>query len=122
MLSEHEQRVWDDIERFWTEDAVEPPRSVPVDRPAPQDPAELPALVAAGVWIAITLVLFGAPVAGVAVGVATALGWSVWRYWPRLGDMGSATAWPVFGAVHPDLFSARPHAEQPRKPRPQHAQ
>jgi hypothetical protein len=87
MLSEHEQWVWDDIERFWTEDAVEPPRSVPVD--------------------------------GVTVGVATALGWSLWHYWPRLGDMGSATAWPVFGAVHPDLFAARPPAEQPRAPRPQ---
>jgi hypothetical protein len=42
MLNDHEQRVWDDIERFWAEDTVEPPRSVPVARPAPRNLADLP--------------------------------------------------------------------------------
>jgi hypothetical protein len=117
MLNDHEQRVWNDIERFWAEDAVEPPRSVPVARPAPRNLADLPPLVVAGVSIVIILVLFGAPVVGVAVGVAAALGWSLWHYWPRLGELGSATAWPVFGEVHPGLSATRRPAEQPRAPR-----
>lgn len=85
MLSDHEQRVWDDVERFWAEEAEEPPR--PVLRPRRRtagDPADLPTLVVAGAWGAILLVLFGAVAAGLAVGVAAALGWAVWRCGPRL--------------------------------------
>jgi hypothetical protein len=117
MLNDHEQRVWDDIERFWAEDAVEPPRSVPVARPAPRTLADPALLVVAGVSIVIILVLVGAPVVGVAVGVAAALGWWLWHYWPRLGELGSATAWPVFGEVHPGSWATRRPAEQPRAPR-----
>ncbi|MGR6963994.1 hypothetical protein ACU610_06005 [Geodermatophilus sp. URMC 61] len=91
MLSDSEQRVWDDVERFWAEDAVEPPRPVPVARPAPRDLAGPPALVVAGVWGAILLILLGALVAGLSVGVATALGWALWRHWPRLGRTDPTT-------------------------------
>jgi hypothetical protein len=51
---------------------------------ASRDPADLPTAVVAGAWITIMLVLFGAPAAGLAVAVATALGWVLWRSWPQL--------------------------------------
>ncbi len=81
MLSRQEQRVWDDVQRFWAEEVEEPPRAAsPAPSPrkrASRDVADLPAAVVAGAWSTIMLVLFGAPVAGLAIGVATALGWGV---------------------------------------------
>ncbi len=92
MLSDSEQRVWDDIERFWAEDAEEPARlAPPLCRRAPRDPTDPPALVVAGAWGTILLVLLGALAAGLAVGAATTLGWALWRYWPRLGRTGTIT-------------------------------
>src|SRR5688500_4248723 len=74
VLSSHEQQVWDDVQRFWDEEAEEPPRPAPSRRQgASREEADLPAAVVAGTWITITLVLLGAMVAGLAVGVATAL-------------------------------------------------
>jgi hypothetical protein len=98
VLSRQEQRVWDDVQRFWAEEVDEPPRAAP---PAPsrrrrpsRDPADLPAAVVAGVWITILLTLVGALVAALAIGVATALGWALWRVWPQLGRQGAPdTSW-----------------------------
>ena len=94
MLSDAEQRVWDDVERFWAEEAVEPPRPVPVGRPAPRDPADPPALVVAGVWAAILLVIFGVVAVGLAVGAASALGWALWHRWPQRSGTDSTGAGP----------------------------
>lgn len=88
MLNDQEQRVWDDVRRYWTETA-EPPAA---DRRAAaymrahalRAQGDAPGWVAAGAWFAIFLVLFGATVAGLALGAATVLGWAVWRYWPEL--------------------------------------
>jgi hypothetical protein len=89
VLSSHEQRIWDDIERLYAAEAEEPvlPGLSPALRPPRHDRGvdDLPAAVVAGAWSAILLVLFGALVVGLAVGAATALGWSLWRCWPRLG-------------------------------------
>ncbi|WP_147332063.1 hypothetical protein [Geodermatophilus marinus] len=109
MLSSHEQRIWDDIERFWASEAEEP--VLPGPQPARRrgcdaydldDLDDLPAAVVAGVWIAILLIVFGAPAAGLAVGATTALGWMLWRHWPRQGggDRGSVAR---FGAEEPWL-------------------
>ena len=73
MLSSQEQQVWDDVQRFWAEEAEEPPLPVPSDRlgrgGAVRDEGILPLAVVAGVWITIALVLFGVmAVAGLAVG------------------------------------------------------
>ena len=73
MHSNTEQPVRNDIERSWAEDAVESPRPVPVARPAPPDPAGPPVLVVAGVVGAFLLLLLGALVASLSVGIATAL-------------------------------------------------
>jgi hypothetical protein len=110
VLSDHEQRVWDDVERFWAEEVEEPPLpAMLLRRGTPRDPADLPALVVAGVWGAI-LIIFGALVAGLAVAVATALGWALWHHWPRLGGMRSASAWWVFGEMQRGSSTARRRA------------
>lgn len=116
VLSDHEQRVWDDVERFWAEESEEPPRPAPLPR-TPREPADLPTLVVAGAWGAILLVLLGALAASLAVGVATALGWALWRYWPRLGQ-ADTTTWSVLHEVDRGLQAARRPAEQ-RGPRQQ---
>ncbi len=87
MLSRDEQRIWDDIERFYAVEADEPVLPGPhpaLRRRRDRGVDDLPAAVVAGAWGAILLILFGALVAGFAVGAATALGWWVWRYWPLL--------------------------------------
>ena len=88
MLSRQEQRIWGDVQRFWAAEVQEPFRAAPPApghwRRASHDPADLPAAVVAGAWITVMLVLFAAPAAGLAVGVATALGWVLWRSWPQL--------------------------------------
>ena len=90
MLSNQEQRIWDDVQRFWAEEAEEPPLPAPSRaHGAWRDEAELPVAVVAGAWIMITLVLFGAMIAGLAVGLATGLGWALWHYWPRLSEQGA---------------------------------
>ena len=86
MLTSQEQQVWDDVQRFWELEAEEPARLAP---PAPGrmwgwlDEEDLPVAVVAGIWITIALVLFGAVLAGLAVAAATAVGWALWRNWPR---------------------------------------
>ena len=83
MLSAHEQRIWNDIQRFYD---IEQPAGTGRGSPARDAGGleDMPAAVAAGCWITIMLVLFGAVTVGLAVGGGTALGWLLWRYWPRL--------------------------------------
>ena len=107
MHSNTEQRVRDDVERRRAEDAVASPRPVPVARPAPPDPAGPPVLVVAGVVSAFLLVLLGALVAGLSVGIATALGWALWRYVPRRGRAHTTAAWSVLEEVDRGLQAAR---------------
>jgi hypothetical protein len=84
VLSADEQQAWEDIQRYYDAEGEEPVRIVRLrtsqrrrPRPGLDEP---PAAAVAGVWITILLVLFGAAVAGLAVAVATALGWAVWRW------------------------------------------
>ena len=85
MLSSQEQRIWDDVLRFWAEEAEEPPLVTPSAERWSSDDAELPIAVVAGTWITIALILFGVMSAALAVGLTTALGWALWHYWPRPG-------------------------------------
>jgi hypothetical protein len=78
-LSSSEQRIWDDIERFYAAaEAAEPvlpgPKPARRGRPDARGGDDLPAAVVAGVWGAILLVLFGAVDVSLAIGAATALG------------------------------------------------
>jgi hypothetical protein len=115
VLSDHEQQVWDDVERFWAEEAEEPPRPALLPRRRPLgDPADLPTLVVAGAWGAILLVLFGALAAGLAVGAAAALGWALWRCRPHLSrsDPSTTSARSVRHEVDRGLQAARRPEEQ----------
>lgn len=99
MLSSHEQRIWDDIERFYAAEAEEPvvPDLGPTlrRRHDTRGVDDLPAAVVAGMWGTILLVLFGAVVVGLAIGAATALGWLLWRCWPSLGGLGTTSTVPA---------------------------
>ncbi|WP_448639606.1 hypothetical protein [Geodermatophilus sp. URMC 63] len=91
VLGDQEQRVWDDVVRSWAEDAEEPapagraadglPGPAPPE-PAPRDLDDAPLPLVGGFWIAIALVLLGAPVAGVVLAAASALALAAWRHRP----------------------------------------
>lgn len=88
MLSSQEQRVWADVQRFWAMEAEEPTSLAPYEPSSSwswHDEDDLPVALAAGVWIAIALILFGAVVAGLVVAGVTALAWALWRSWPGAG-------------------------------------
>jgi hypothetical protein len=84
VLNSQEQRIWDDVPRFWAEEVEEPPRAAPSRSTGyARDQADLP-VAGSPAWITITLILFGAMIAALTVGVVTALGWALWHNWPRL--------------------------------------
>ena len=116
MLSHDEQRAWDEIRRRYAVEAEEPARPVldrTVRRPHPSKPVGLLVEVVAGGSIAILLVIVGAPVAGLAIAVATVPRWLLWRYWPLL-DGGARQSAPMAirdvvldGEGHPSLQEPR---------------
>jgi hypothetical protein len=106
VLNDHEQRVWDDVQRFWAETAEEPAadrRAAAFMRArARREQGDAPPWVVGGAWIAIFLVLFGAVVAGLALGAAAMAGWALWRYWPELTERGArSVTLPVTGEMLP---------------------
>jgi hypothetical protein len=78
MLSESEQRLWDEIEHNYR--AEDDGTS-----------ARLPATIIGGAWGTVLLVLFGVTWAGVAVGTATVLAWLLWRFLPQQPDAEERT-------------------------------
>ena len=93
MLSVQEQRIWNDVQRFWAEEVEEPARAAP---PAPnrrgrswRDRAVLQVAVVVGTRITVVLLLLGALVPGLAVGVATALAWALGHSWPQPSGHGA---------------------------------
>jgi hypothetical protein len=93
VLSHSEQRIWDDIERFWADEAEEPERPG-VRSPQREEPGSEPTALwgVIGVRIAIVLVLLGAPLAGLALAGSVAVGWAVSRgrrRWRRARDVFS---------------------------------
>ena len=116
MLSPDEQRAWDEIRRRCAEEVEEPtcpvldPRA---RRPRSAPPTGLLAAVVAGGCLAVLLVVCGAPLAGLAVAVATAPRWLLWRYWPLLDGVVPPSAptasrgVPLDAAGHPSSGSCR---------------
>jgi hypothetical protein len=94
VLNGQEQQVWDDVVRYWAEDAEEPPRDAPLspayELTTPQDEDALPLAVIVGARFAVLLVLIGLVPAGVALGVLTWLGWAIWRHGWRLTAQSAA--------------------------------
>jgi hypothetical protein len=108
VLSDSEQQAWDDIERFWEDEAEEPERPDVRSRYREGQRSELAALWGViGVRIAIVLVLLAAPVAGLTVAATVAIGWAV-----RRARRPSSGAWDVYslsetGAPAPGPVAAR---------------
>jgi hypothetical protein len=96
VLSDHEQRALDELERRYAIETREPDR----DRAAPQQPSGWTAfpgartLVALG-GLSVLLLLVGVAAAALALATASAVGWLSWRLWTRRRDGGSITASPV---------------------------
>ena len=113
MLSVEEQRVWDDVQRFWAEEVEEPSRAAPSApsrrRRASHDRAVLQVAMVVGARITIVLLLFGALVPGLAVGVATALGWALGHSWPQLRRQGA----PDTSSDGGEDRTVRRHADEP---------
>ena len=89
MLSSREQRVWDDVQRFWAEEVEEPSRAAPhatgLGKRVLRDREVLQIAVLVGMRITVVLLLLGALVPGLALGVATAFGWALSRGRPQPG-------------------------------------
>jgi hypothetical protein len=95
VLSSQEQQIWDEVQRFWAEEVEEPPRAAPSrTKGASRDQADLPITVIVGTRITIVLVLFGAMVAALTIGIATALGWALWHNWPQLNGQRAPSSSP----------------------------
>ena len=102
MLSEHEQKIWDEIERNYQAEADEPARGRFRTWPGARRSgwrADLPAVVIGGGWSAVLLVLFGVPSAGVAVAAAAGLIWLLWHFFPQLDGAGTAEVEPITETV-----------------------
>jgi hypothetical protein len=86
VLTDHEQKIWNDIERHYRAEGG----------PAASDRtrAEMPPVVIGGGWSAVLLALFGVPMAGLAVGAAAALIWLLWRFFPQLDAAPDDAAHP----------------------------
>jgi hypothetical protein len=100
VLSDHEQQAWKDTVRCFDAEAEEPVRaSRHRTHRRTRESRGQDELAVGGACIAIMLVFVGAPVVGLAVGGATALGWLLWRFWPQVSTTATVCALPVAGDV-----------------------
>jgi hypothetical protein len=102
MLSAHEERIWDDVQRFWDVTAEEPATSEQApDSPsgrASGDVDDAPVWAALGVRAAVLLLLFGAVVPGLLVTAASLVGWALWHHRRTPGPTATL---PVIGEHSP---------------------
>jgi hypothetical protein len=85
VLSESEQRSWDEIERLWAEDT--------------RGGNGIRALAVGAAGIAIMFAVMGAPWAALTVLVIPVLAWSLSRYWRDIGTACAAALVPMDGWV-----------------------
>jgi Na+(H+)/acetate symporter ActP len=84
VLSDREQQVWNDVERFWAEDAQEPSaagRAAEIPRtPRPRKLDDAPLRVILSFWAAVFLGFFGAHAMALALAVVAGLALALCRY------------------------------------------
>ena len=97
MLSDHERRVLEQLERWYAIDAPEPARSRRATRRSARRSSRLPGCrtVLLLTVVSVGLLFANVPVAGLAVALATAIGWVFWRLWAHRRTDGSMPAPPA---------------------------
>ena len=124
MLTSQQQRVGDDVQLFWPVEAEEPPRFESSGFSSGwiwHDQDDLPVALAAGVWLAVALILFGAVLAGLAVVAVIAVGWALWHHglWVRRVVAPRVTARDTEASGKPtDLPDRYPTLSRPDAVRP----
>jgi hypothetical protein len=94
VLSTDERQAPDDVQRNFDAEAEELGRHRSSSGgPDARVVDDLPALVVAGIWSAVFLVIFGEMAAALAVATVTALGWASWR-WVTAPGTGSGAVTP----------------------------
>jgi hypothetical protein len=100
VLSDHEQRALEELERCYVREAQEPVRSGRAmrrpSRRSNRPPGSRVVLILA--CISVALVFASVPTAALALALATAIGWSFWRLWSHRTDDGSMPSLPLLGA------------------------
>ena len=92
MLSDHERRVLDDLERcFEPDDERHPTGFASGIRPVRHSRRTLVVAAFAG-WICLLLVITGAALSALALLLATALVGVLWHSWPRLRNQGAGAS------------------------------
>jgi hypothetical protein len=102
VLSDHEQRALEELERCYVTDAQEPVRSGRATRRSAPRSNRPPGFRVVLIWacVSVALVFASVPAAALALALATALGWLFWRLWSHRTDDGSIPAPPVTGDYH----------------------
>jgi hypothetical protein len=102
VLSDHEQRALEELERSYATEASEPVRSGPATRLSPRRSNRPPGfrVVLLLACVSVALVFASVPEAALALALATAIGWLFWRLWAHRTDDGSLPAPLVMGADH----------------------
>jgi hypothetical protein len=102
VLSDHEQRALEELERRYAAEAAEPVRSRRATTRPPRRSNRPPGfrVVLLLGCASVALVFASVPAAALALTLATAIGWSFWRLWSHRTDDGSMPAPPGTGADH----------------------
>jgi hypothetical protein len=102
VLSDHEQRALEELERGYALEAREPVPSGVGPRPAVGRAGRPPGFLVASVLgcVSVVLLLSGVAAAALAVATATAIGWVFWRVCSHRADGGASPASLLLGAGH----------------------
>jgi Flp pilus assembly protein TadB len=110
VLSAHEQRALEELERSYAAEASEPVRSGRSTRRSPRRSTRPPGfrLVVVLACVSVALVYASVPAAALALALAAAIGWLFWRLWAHRTDDGSMPTPPPLGADQLDGAVRRP--------------
>ena len=113
MLSDHEQRALEELERWYGFEAPEPIRSRRSTRRSSRPPGSRTVSVMA--FVCLALLFANVPTAGLALGFATTLGWTFWRLWAHRTDDESIPVPPRLGGRRGRDDSDRPPGDSLRR-------